>query len=329
MATTNHRLKFILPVILAVLIPLLGILNEDIPRNNTDFVQKLLTPFLLILTMWHVILVIRKWRAKENYWKNLVIALILVVIFSSVSYYFLGFVSHQQSSLWALLARITFIGLITYMIQQVIWTQERVTTLLLEKEQLQSENLKIQLKELRNQMDPHFFFNSLNTLRSMVRQNHVNSEQFIMGLSDFYRQILKYNENTTLPLLEEMTVLKSYLFLMKNRNEKALHVDLEKIDEMYSAHKIPTMALQSVVENCFKHNSMSSKMPLEIKIFTTDDAYVQVVNNLQPKFSPTETSGLGLSLLEKRYQLLNVEKGVIVASTKTTFSVKLKLIPSS
>lgn len=161
----------------------------------------------------------------------------------------------------------------------------------------------------------------------MVRQNHKNAEQFIMGLSDLYRQMLKYNENTTLPLSEEIAVLKSYLFLMKNRNEKALDVNLEEIDEIYNHHKVPTLALQSVVENCFKHNSMSSKQPLKIKIRTINDAYVEVINNLQPRLSPPETSGLGLDLLKKRYQLLKVEKGVIIASQEDVFSVKLKLIP--
>lgn len=325
MATINNRLKFILPIVLAMLIPLLGILSEEIPTDSANFVQNMLIRFLLILAMWHLILVIRQWREKESHRRNLAITLSLTGIFVTISYYYFGF-SHHQPSTWALFARLTFIGLTIFMIQQIIWTQEKVTTLLLEKEQLQSENLKIQLKELRNQMDPHFFFNSLNTLRSMVRQNHVNSEQFIIGLSDFYRQLLQHNENTTLPLREEISVAKSYLFLMKNRNEKALHIDLEEIEEKYNLYKIPTLALQSVIENCFKHNSMSSKMPLKIKIRTTDDAYIQVTNNFQPKFSPQKTSGLGLDLLKKRYQLLENKDGVIINSTDDSFSVKLKLI---
>ena len=163
----------------------------------------------------------------------------------------------------------------------------------------------------------------------MVRQNSVNSEKFIIGLSDFYRQVLKYNENTTLPLSEEIAVLKSYLFLMKNRNEKALLINSKEINEKYNNYKIPTLALQSIVENCFKHNSMSSNNPLKIEIRTTDEAYVQVINNLQPKLSPQETSGLGLDLLKKRYHLLAIRNGVIVEPKETFFSVKLKLIATS
>ena len=255
--------------------------------------------------------------------------LMLIFLAALILLLFLNGFESGQTFNGALFIRLAFTSVIINVVQHAFFTQDKMTALLVEKEQLQSENLKIQLKELRNQMDPHFFFNSLNTLRSMVRQGHENSEQFIIGLSDFYRQILKNQENTTLSLSEELKVLTSYLFLMKNRNEKALHTDVGDIDESYADYKIPTLALQSVVENCFKHNIMSSKMPMKIKIQTTDDAYVEVTNNLQPKLDPQETSGLGLNLLEKRYQLLQVERGVIVHEKEDVFSVKLKLIPAS
>ncbi|MEM6699259.1 MAG: histidine kinase [Bacteroidota bacterium] len=280
---------------------------------------------MLISSMWYIILAIRQWRIEKKDWRNLVIGIGFISILISVAYYFYGF-GHEQSSSWALFARIGFTGLIVYIIQKVIWTQEKVTTLLLEKEQLQSENFKIQLKELRNQMDPHFFFNSLNTLRSMVRQNHANAEQFIIGLSDFYRQILKNNDNTTLPLSKEVAVLESYLFLMKNRNEKALQIDLEEMNETYSHYKIPTLALQSVVENCFKHNSMTSKMPLHIEVRYIDDGYVEVKNNIQPKLGGVDSTGYGLDLLRKRYELMNVADGVLIEQSPDQFRVKLKLI---
>ncbi|MEM9547721.1 MAG: histidine kinase [Bacteroidota bacterium] len=327
MATLNQRLKHILPVVLAFLLPLLSILINDVPLNTKLFTEKWLFPFLVIYFLWHVILVLRHWKTKKSERRSIALVVGFVIYLILVLNY--NYHAYQNSFKGILLIRILFSGLIIYIIQQVLWAQEKVTALRLEKEQLQNENLKIQLKELRNQMDPHFFFNSLTTLRSMVRQNHTNSEQFIIGLSDFYRQILKHQKNTLLTLSEELSVLKSYLFLMKNRNEEALHSDVEEINELYNDYQIPTLALQSVVENCFKHNIMSSKRPLEIIIRTTEDAFVEVINNLQPKLSPPETSGLGLELLKKRYKLLNVENGVNINSAKDTFAIKLKLIPPS
>lgn len=323
---TNRRLNLILAIGLALLLPTLGNFAKGVPDINMDFMQKWAISFLFILILWYTFLMIRRWKSKPEE-RRAMLTRVLALCTAFASLFLLGFETEHTLNV-PLLIRVTFLTVIINVVQHTLFTQERLTTLRVEKEQLQSENLKIQLKELRNQMDPHFFFNSLNTLRSMVRQNHENSEPFIIGLSDFYRQTLKNQENTTLPLSEELKVLKSYLFLMKNRNEKALETQVEEIDDRYDAYKIPTLALQSVVENCFKHNIMSSKMPLKITIRTTDDAYVEVLNNLQPKLSPQDTSGLGLNLLKKRYELLRIEKGVIIKAMEHTFSVKLKLIPA-
>jgi len=322
---TNQRLKIGLSVGLAVLMPLLSNIVDGVNTSSSEFIQKWVLSSFYILSLWYGLLAVRHWKSDLRIGRSIAFIVVFLCFIVAIFYYH-GDKSNQTLN-WTLLIRLSFTGMVIYLIQRALHTQDKMTDLRIEKEQLQTENLKIQLKELRNQMDPHFFFNSLNTLRSMVRQNHQNSEQFIIGLSDFYRQLLKHQENTTLSLSEEIGVLKSYLFLMKNRNEKALHTDLAGINKGFDHHAIPTLALQSVVENCFKHNIMSSGLPLKIRISTTEDGYVEVVNNLQPRLSPQETSGRGLDLLKRRYQLLNIENGVILHSDEETFSVKLKLIP--
>ena len=182
-------------------------------------------------------------------------------------------------------------------IQYVLQSQKKVAHLFLEKERLQTENYKSQLQVLQAKIDPHFLFNSLNTLRSMVRQAHVNSEKFILSLSDFYRQTLTYNEDTKLQLSEEIAVLESYLFLMKSRNEEAVRVEMN-VDESLHSLFLPTLALQIVAENCFKHNSMTAARPLQIQISSTDEGYIRVKNNLQPKFGEVASTGYGLDLLK-------------------------------
>lgn len=325
MTKLNYRLKYVLPVVFAGLLPVLSLLASGSSLSDWNFVQMWLVPFVIILTMWNVIMILRDWRINFMDWKKVLVIIIFIVILIMIYY---GSIQMDQVPNWALFVRIPLAGLMIFIIQEIILTQARVASLLLEKEQLQSENFKIQLKELRNQMDPHFFFNALNTLRSMVRQNNKNSEKFIMGLSDFYRQILKHNDNTTLPLEEEFTVLRSYLFLMQSRNEKALIIELEDIEDKFLTYKIPTLALQSVVENCFKHNSMSSNKPLKIVVRIHGGAWIEVRNNIQKKLSPPETSGIGLNLLKKRYQLLHIDEGVKINKDETSFSVRLKLIPA-
>jgi tetratricopeptide (TPR) repeat protein len=209
--------------------------------------------------------------------------------------------------------------------QQKHKVEEENVELEQQKEEIQIENYKAQLKVLQSQVDPHFLFNAFNTLRTMVRNQHTNAEKYVMSLSDLYRQALMHHDENIVPLSKELDVLKSYLFLMKSRNENAVLVDID-IDEHLFEHHLPTMALQIVVENCFKHNSMSSKKPLNIDITSTEDSYIEVCNNLQPKIGEVKSSGHGLEILKKKYELLNIQDGLLIEKTPGEFCVKLKLI---
>jgi LytS/YehU family sensor histidine kinase len=241
-----------------------------------------------------------------------------------VTFFFYRYQSRDDFD-WLVLARF-FIGTILFLaIQFALKTQYRISRLQLDKEQVQTENYKAQLKVLQAQINPHFLFNALNTLRSMVRHQDANSEQFVMSLAEFYRHALNHYQDSTIQLTEEVDVLKSYLFLMKSRNENAVLVDIE-IDEHLYEHHLPTMALQIVVENCFKHNSMSSKKPLAIDISSTNDLYIEVCNNLQPRIDEVKSSGHGIEILRKKYELLKIHDGLLIEKTPGEFCVKLKLI---
>jgi LytS/YehU family sensor histidine kinase len=226
---------------------------------------------------------------------------------------------------WFTLVRFALLSALFLLIQYALKAEQKLARLRLEKEQIQSENYRVQLKALRGQVDPHFLFNSLNTLRSMVRQQNANSEKFVMSLSDFYRQTLRHNKNTTLPLAEELQVLESYLFVMKSRNEDAILVHIDIDADLMDSH-LPTLALQVVAENCFKHNSMTSILPLHIDIENIGEDYIRITNNLQPKIGETNPSGMGLDLLRKRYELMDVAQGIVIEHTPERFSVQLKLI---
>lgn len=202
---------------------------------------------------------------------------------------------------------------------------KEISRLTLEKEQMQSEQYRVQLQELRQKVDPHFLFNSMNTLRMMIRNQHPQSEEFVMNLSSFYRQTLKFNNASVVNLQEEIDVLKAYLFLMQIRNEGKVEVDIN-IDSRWTNYEIPTLSLQIVAENCFKHNQALVLHPLKIVIRSVDDFYISVLNNMQPKFYKDEISGYGLYNIRKRYELLGVKQGVVIHQTDDYFEVKLKLI---
>jgi len=318
------RINVLLPIALAVILPFLGLQSEEgkTALGNLGLFSHPITSINLYI-LWHLIYYFRNAGSPK---RKRLFSIALLIYFALLCLLLFTVVFENVGEIkWPLIVRIIFATVLFIIIQYAMQAQENIASLRLEKEQIQTENYKAQLKVLRNQIDPHFLFNSLNTLRSMVRQQHENSEKFVISLSDFYRQTLKHNENTTLPLSEELTVLESYLFLMKNRNEEAMSVSIDIDTSLHDLH-LPGMALQVVTENCFKHNSMTSKNPLIIEISSKENDYVEIKNNIQTKLGMEESSGLGLELLRKRYELLNITDGLLVEESPEEFSVKLKLI---
>lgn len=321
----KSRIDVILPIALSVILP--GIVlyaNQESPRlEDLGVFKRWLIASVFMYLMWYQLWYL--WDAnsgKKRYWVFLALVVFLATVYTSLR---LSDSSVLDGMKWFYLFRFMMGCVMFLTIQYSLITQRTIMGLQLEKGQIQTENYRAQLKALRSQVDPHFLFNSLNTLRSMVRQQHANSEKFIMSLSDFYRQTLKHNENTTLPLEEELAVLESYLFLMKSRNDEAVSVTIEADPALHQRH-LPTLALQVMVENCFKHNSMTTRSPLKIQVHTVEDNYIEVRNNIQPKIGDESSSGRGLDLLRKRYALMDVPDAVIVSETDEHFSVKLKLI---
>jgi two-component system LytT family sensor kinase len=321
----NPKINTLLPIALAVSLPGLSFVSNTrigLPDGQSLLGSWLITAVLLY-SLWYLLWYawdLKKGKNKRGFWVALLA--FLVVLLGTISQ--IAF-QNMENVKWLNLFRLVIAAILFLVIQYAIKAQENVANLLVEKEQIQTENYRAQLKVLRAKVDPHFLFNSLNTLRSMVRQQHANAEQFIMSLSQFYRQTLKHNDNTTLPLSEELAVLQSYLFLMKSRNEEAVMVSLD-IDDSLQDYHLPALALQVVVENCFKHNSMTSKKPLRIEIGHTDESYIEVRNNRQPKIGDHDSSGLGLDLLRKRYDLMKIPQGLTVQENPDQFIVKLKLI---
>lgn len=318
------NIEKILPIALALFLPGLNLFSNLNLQDNSSFgfYQKWLYASIVLYVLWHILERVSRTEGKYKI-RNTALSVIASV---SVIYllFMLGLFKANNDIKWMFIIKIISASVLFLIIQYALKASKNLMQLRLEKEQIQTENYKVQLESLRAKIDPHFLFNSLNTLRSMVRQQDINSEQFILSLSDFYRQTLKYNESTTIKLSEEVKVLESYLFLMKNRNKEAVQVSIDIAEEHYE-HQIITLALQTVVENCFKHNMMTSKQPLKIQIKSLPDYRIEISNNIQEKLSTPTTSGYGLENLKKRYELLGINNGVEVKQNEQEFIVKLKL----
>ncbi|WP_231891127.1 sensor histidine kinase [Arachidicoccus ginsenosidimutans] len=197
----------------------------------------------------------------------------------------------------------------------------------IELEKVKSENLMAQFELLKQQINPHFLFNSLNTLKSMVETGDENSAKFIVMLSDFYRFALDKKKGDVILLKDELEILQAFEFLLKQRFEDAFRLEI-LIDEKYFGSCIPPFTLQLLLENCLKHNVVSLSNPLVIRVYS-DEEKICVENNLQPKRSYEETStNVGLENINQRYRLLSGKEIEILKNDKN-FTVRLPVFYAS
>lgn len=190
-------------------------------------------------------------------------------------------------------------------------------------EALKSQQIRTQFEVLQNQMSPHFLFNSLNTLNTLIAEDQRLAIDFNEKLSDVYRYILQNKEKELVDLESELKFVEDYLFLLKMRYPQNLHVQIEVPVENHHLHIAP-LTLQMLVENSIKHNVISRAMPLFISI-VAEQQRVVVENNRQPKKVLEKSTKTGLDNIRKRYQFLTKKKIEIIAN-QDRFSVAIPLL---
>ena len=190
----------------------------------------------------------------------------------------------------------------------------------IELEKIRADNLATQFEMLKQQVNPHFLFNSLNTLISMIDTQDKKASRFVVMLSEFYRSALDKKKQDRVSIREELAVLRAYLFLLEARFEDALIVKIN-INERHMDSLIPQFTLQLLVENCIKHNVVSLEEPLHVTIYS-DQSYLIVENNLQPKRSPEPSTGTGLNNIAERY-ITSLHAEIEIVNDDQFFRVRL------
>jgi two-component system LytT family sensor kinase len=190
------------------------------------------------------------------------------------------------------------------------------------EQKLREEKLIFQYETIRNQVNPHFLFNSLNTLSSLINGNQT-AENFINQLSSIYRYVLENHNIEMVSLESEIEFVKDYFSLQKIRYEEKVELDILPLD--MKKYRILPVSLQILIENALKHNSATRDNPLRITISREDD-YITVKNNLQKKLNIEDSPGTGLKNLGERLRLITHNE-MSVIETKDEFIVKIPLIP--
>lgn len=191
---------------------------------------------------------------------------------------------------------------------------------IVELEQLKQANLQANLSGLKAQLSPHFLFNTFNTLSSLTHEQQ--AKNYVDQMANVYRYLLDHHKHDVVELKRELDFTRSYLYIMQTRLEAALEVSVQ-IDPAALSCSIPPLALQLLVENAVRHNIASTSRPLCICI-RTHEGFLVVGNNLQPKHSLQASSGIGLTNISRRYQLL-FGKEIQISMDEQFFTVKLPL----
>lgn len=189
---------------------------------------------------------------------------------------------------------------------------------------LQKENLQSQFDVLKQQVNPHFLFNSLNVLTSLIKLEPDLAEKFSEQLSKVYRYVLENKDNELVDLNTELNFLDAYIFLLNIRFVDKLRVNINIPADRRGDQIIP-LAMQLLIENAIKHNIMSKSEPLTIDIFIDIDNFLNIVNNLQERPSQLVSTGVGLKNIQNRYMLLNNTEPVF-EKTESHFIAKVPLV---
>jgi two-component system LytT family sensor kinase len=192
-----------------------------------------------------------------------------------------------------------------------------------ETEKLKRESLNAELNALKTQVNPHFLFNNLNTLASVIPEDPKRAVDFVQQLSKLYRHILEVKDEQAILLHEELDVLKAYAFLLQTRFGSNLDVIINVPKEKLNKKIVP-LSLQILMENAIKHNIVSSDKPLKIEVNAVNGRLV-VSNNLQKKNQVNESTGIGLDNIRNRYKLLGNGQ-VEVSESGGDFTVSIPLI---
>ncbi len=254
--------------------------------------------------------------------------LLFTLVYGQI-YYHLFFVHFNLQHLWAdyqpldrdllvimFIIYLIIIGFHAFIHYYQNWKEAELTA-----ERLQKENIRSRYETLKHQIDPHFFFNSLSVLTSLVYKDADKSAAYIAQLSRMYRYILEGKDQTVVPLEQELEFLNSYIFLMSVRHGDSIRFEVQISEETRNLTFIPKNSLQMLAENAVKHNRFSQQSPLLVRVYEDED-FIKIINNLDRRELIECPSGIGLENIRKRYQLIS-EKEIELEETAFTFCVKL------
>jgi sensor histidine kinase YesM len=310
-----------------------GTILQHVPKfEPSRMTINIVSQFIFTFTLYVLIFNIFKIRASEK------IRLLLIIVATSVVAYFMSIsISEMQLDIFNFetrpkfrrgflrgeLSRNYMVTLIVIISSQLIYLTQKQQKISLENETLHAEYMRSRYEALKNQVDPHFLFNSLNTLNALIKVDADKAQEYVQQLSYVFRYTLQNAE--VISLNEELKFTRAYCHLMKIRYGNNICFDYS-IDERLYDYLIIPLSLQTLVENAIKHNVVSNRQPLKVKIKSDGEA-IKVSNPVQLKKEVESGERIGLANLAERYKLM-WKREIVTIATDKTFEVTVPLMKS-
>lgn len=297
----------------------------------------LLGLFLITLFVWESNRIIQKAFVPPTLSKihplviQFLISLIITGIISFLTVFFIShFLMHTYGLLYLLTIRLAFlygyrINLFLYSMNTILFFFSQYEKEKMEAELLRTANAQAELQLIRNQINPHFLFNNLNVLSSLVLTRNEDANQFIEEFAEVYRYILKFHSQDLVEVKTEVEFARHYLFLLEKRFAGGLEVSINIPEQYHNFYMVP-VAMQMLIENATKHNIISENKPLKIDIQVLNNPYgMSLTNNLQKKTVREKSNQIGLKNINERFKLIT-GRCIEIWEGNETFRVDIPLI---
>lgn len=229
-----------------------------------------------------------------------------------------------DKAIYLTMLSMTILNTLVIVLQSSTILQHRKANSEIENLQLKASASEVSNLLLRQQIHPHFLFNSLNTIKSLYKKDILQGEEYLVHLANFLRVSLSNQHTKTTLVINEVDFCLDYLKMQSIRFDKALNYKIDISPSVASKMYLPFFSLQPLVENVIKHNDLTEQRPIYIQI-AENDGYITVSNNIQPKSFKELSTGIGLANLSERYRLLG-EENIKISSEEKTFKVRIKLL---
>jgi sensor histidine kinase YesM len=328
----DRNMRLIGIPLLSVLIPVVIHLVNRLDFN-VYFMYNILVSASITISLWegNRFIIVRMRRIFPDYSqtaRRLLTEAVLALVYTFV----VTFILDEILCKIVLRSKGTFVGftisliptVLVYLIYEAVFFFEAWKANVRKTESLMREGVQSQLEVLKNQLDPHFLFNSMNTLAALIDDDNSDAQDYLERLSDVYRYVLLSRNKDTVLVEEELAFVDAYVYLNKIRFRDNLLVEKQLSPPTYQQYVTP-LSLQMLIENAIKHNVASKENPLKIVIREEQNQYLVVANNILEKTVLEKSTRVGLQNIINRYGLLT-EKRVEVSRNGNLFTVKIPLL---